>query len=212
MLVAKDTTVRVTDFGLSRLRQDTEEAYATTKSNVGPVVRCALMSNFGITKSSTSLAQKWMAPEAITKRIYSEKSDAWSFGVLVRSARSFSASIAVLILLSDTDMGDDHPAGAVAERGAARHRNRRRPQVRRINPLSSETDHCTKQFRGWTLKIPKNCDPFFKKLMKDCWKQQPDKRFVCNEFHHNINFLVVELTRLRSLQPILPGDRSTSLR
>jgi hypothetical protein len=26
-----------------------------------------------------------MAPEAITKRIYSEKSDSWSFGVLVRN-------------------------------------------------------------------------------------------------------------------------------
>jgi hypothetical protein len=39
--VDQDTTVRVTDFGLSRLRQDTEESYATTKSNVGPVVRPA---------------------------------------------------------------------------------------------------------------------------------------------------------------------------
>jgi len=63
MLVTNDLTVRVTDFGLSRLRQDSEASYATTKSNVGPV--------------------KWMAPEAITKRVYSEKSDSWSFGVLV---------------------------------------------------------------------------------------------------------------------------------
>lgn len=117
MLVAKDTTVRVTDFGLSRLRQDTEESYATTKSNVGPV--------------------KWMAPEAITKRIYSEKSDSWSFGVLVWEMVTQNEPWQNVALL-DIAIGVGR--------------------------------------KGWTLKIPKNCDPFFKRLMKDCWKQQPEKR------------------------------------
>jgi serine/threonine protein kinase len=63
VLVAKDFTVRISDFGLSRLRDDSPKNYGTTKSNIGPV--------------------RWMAPEAITHRKYSEKSDAWSFGVLI---------------------------------------------------------------------------------------------------------------------------------
>lgn len=49
----------ITDFGLSRVKTTA----GTTMSNIGPV--------------------KWMAPEAIVDKAYSEASDAWSFGVLL---------------------------------------------------------------------------------------------------------------------------------
>jgi len=49
----------ITDFGLSRVKTNS----ATTVSDIGPV--------------------KWMAPEAILNKAYSEASDAWSFGVLL---------------------------------------------------------------------------------------------------------------------------------
>ena len=52
--------VYVTDFGLSRIKTD---AYAHTRSSLGPV--------------------KYMAPESIAKKRYSEASDAYSFGVYV---------------------------------------------------------------------------------------------------------------------------------
>ncbi len=57
---APDFIAKIADFGLSRLMSGLE-AGDKTQSNVGPL--------------------KWMAPEAITLRQYSEKSDVWSYGV-----------------------------------------------------------------------------------------------------------------------------------
>jgi serine/threonine protein kinase len=54
--------VRVADFGFSRLRTN-NQARGVTKSTTGPV--------------------KWMAPEAIRRRMYSSASDVFSFGVLL---------------------------------------------------------------------------------------------------------------------------------
>eukprot|EP01117_Protostelium_nocturnum_P005639 TRINITY_DN2038_c0_g1_i1.p1 TRINITY_DN2038_c0_g1~~TRINITY_DN2038_c0_g1_i1.p1 ORF type:complete len:1760 (-),score=518.87 TRINITY_DN2038_c0_g1_i1:119-5398(-) len=53
---------KVSDFGLSRETQSIESG-ATTATTVGPL--------------------KWMSPEAILKREYSNKSDVWSFGVVI---------------------------------------------------------------------------------------------------------------------------------
>jgi len=52
--------VFVSDFGLARIKTG---AYQHTKSSLGPV--------------------RYMAPESISKKRYSEKSDAWSFGVYI---------------------------------------------------------------------------------------------------------------------------------
>ncbi len=38
VLVASDLTVRISDFGLSRLREDSPQNYGVTKSNIGPLV------------------------------------------------------------------------------------------------------------------------------------------------------------------------------
>ena len=51
---------KVSDFGMSRVVESRREAIYSV-SNVGPL--------------------RWMAPEALEKKKYSEKSDVWSFGV-----------------------------------------------------------------------------------------------------------------------------------
>jgi len=52
---------KVADFGLSRVTLD--NVTNKTEANVGPV--------------------KWMAPEALMERIYNQKTDVWSFGVVI---------------------------------------------------------------------------------------------------------------------------------
>ena len=55
----KDKVAKIADFGLSRIHQ--AEDSNVTNSNVGPL--------------------KWMAPECISKKQYSVKSDVWAFGI-----------------------------------------------------------------------------------------------------------------------------------
>eukprot|EP01117_Protostelium_nocturnum_P013138 TRINITY_DN4883_c0_g1_i1.p1 TRINITY_DN4883_c0_g1~~TRINITY_DN4883_c0_g1_i1.p1 ORF type:complete len:906 (-),score=213.57 TRINITY_DN4883_c0_g1_i1:66-2783(-) len=62
ILLSKHLEPKVSDFGLSRESQ-TVETGAVTSTAVGPL--------------------KWMAPESITRREYSSKSDVWAFGVCI---------------------------------------------------------------------------------------------------------------------------------
>eukprot|EP01117_Protostelium_nocturnum_P009025 TRINITY_DN3239_c0_g1_i1.p1 TRINITY_DN3239_c0_g1~~TRINITY_DN3239_c0_g1_i1.p1 ORF type:complete len:1365 (+),score=254.10 TRINITY_DN3239_c0_g1_i1:56-4150(+) len=63
VLLTKHLEPKVTDFGLSRSREEPEGVPSTTASNVGPL--------------------KWMAPESILNREYSYSSDTFSFGVVI---------------------------------------------------------------------------------------------------------------------------------
>jgi len=54
---------KITDFGMSRVLIESDVNQQQTNSNVGPL--------------------KWMAPESISSRAYSQKSDVWSFGVVM---------------------------------------------------------------------------------------------------------------------------------
>jgi len=60
VLLTDNFDVKVTDFGLSRKGGEQSEV---TRSDVGPL--------------------KWMPPEAILEKIYSTKSDVWSYGVVI---------------------------------------------------------------------------------------------------------------------------------
>eukprot|EP01117_Protostelium_nocturnum_P019044 TRINITY_DN8135_c0_g1_i2.p1 TRINITY_DN8135_c0_g1~~TRINITY_DN8135_c0_g1_i2.p1 ORF type:complete len:220 (+),score=68.57 TRINITY_DN8135_c0_g1_i2:44-661(+) len=62
ILLSKHLEAKVSDFGLSRESKAVDSA-AVTSTTVGPL--------------------KWMAPESITERKYSSKSDTWSFGVVI---------------------------------------------------------------------------------------------------------------------------------
>ncbi|GIY25817.1 fibroblast growth factor receptor 4 [Caerostris extrusa] len=63
VLLTGDDVVKIADFGLAR--EIDETAYYKKKCNNG------------------KLPVKWMAPEAISSRVYSEKSDVWAYGVLL---------------------------------------------------------------------------------------------------------------------------------
>ncbi|KAL6063114.1 Tyrosine-protein kinase receptor [Balamuthia mandrillaris] len=68
ILLTETLEAKVADFGMSRVLSADEEQHKTL-SNVGPV--------------------RWMAPESIKDRVYSEKTDVWSFGVVLWEIASF---------------------------------------------------------------------------------------------------------------------------
>jgi serine/threonine protein kinase len=62
ILLTANLDAKVSDFGLSR-QKEAKEFESKTKSDVGPL--------------------KWMSPEAIKKKVYSTKSDVWSYSILM---------------------------------------------------------------------------------------------------------------------------------
>jgi predicted Ser/Thr protein kinase len=61
ILLNEANVPKISDFGMSRIIKKDEEG--ETKNDIGPI--------------------RWMSPEAIGKRKYSQKSDVWSFGIVV---------------------------------------------------------------------------------------------------------------------------------
>jgi len=61
VLLNASLTPAVSDFGMSRLAEENAAVYS--KADVGPL--------------------KWMAPESLQSKLYSQKTDVWAFGVTV---------------------------------------------------------------------------------------------------------------------------------
>ena len=72
VLVADEETVKISDFGLARLKTD-EKDYYRMSSNI-------------------NIPVKWMALESLTENRYTSASDVWSFGVVLWEMFSFGKS------------------------------------------------------------------------------------------------------------------------
>ena len=65
ILVGKEMSLKISDFGLSKILSSEEELYVKAD------------------QSNVKLPWKWMSIEALERGVYSSASDVWSFGVLL---------------------------------------------------------------------------------------------------------------------------------
>lgn len=87
MLVASEKICKISDFGLTR---DIYEDDAYFKKSKGRGNLPKLSFQFFI--SIFSVPVKWMAPESLSDHIYTNKSDVWSFGILLWELITLGAS------------------------------------------------------------------------------------------------------------------------
>lgn len=76
-------TGKVSDFGMSRL-VDTDNGSMQSKTDFGPI--------------------KWMAPESLLSKTYSEKSDVWSWACLVVEVIFAQFFLIFLIYISELEI------------------------------------------------------------------------------------------------------------
>ncbi|MBN3302960.1 JAK2 kinase, partial [Amia calva] len=69
ILVASDTLVKISDFGLTKLIPFNKDYYRVTQPGESPIF--------------------WYAPESITEFLFSHKSDVWSFGIVLHELFSY---------------------------------------------------------------------------------------------------------------------------
>jgi serine/threonine protein kinase len=107
-----------------------------------------------------------MAPEALKSRHYSEASDAYSFGVLLWYALIVLFTLARMM-----------PTTARTHNAPRTHTVLREMVVRSKPWAGMEAANIVEAVTSNTRpKIPRDCDPIFKKIIGKCWKQNPAQR------------------------------------
>ncbi|KAH8283982.1 hypothetical protein KR054_006561 [Drosophila jambulina] len=131
VLISEDCVAKVSDFGLAR-----EECY-----------------NLDVGK----LPIKWTAPEALKNGRFSNKSDMWSFGILLWEIYSFGR-VPYPRIVSD-----------------AISLNQKLPQYKfpSLQPLADVVKHVEV---GYKMEAPEGCPPEIYEMMRQAWDLNPAKR------------------------------------
>ncbi|XP_068599747.1 tyrosine-protein kinase JAK2 [Brachionichthys hirsutus] len=125
ILVASESLVKIADFGLTKVIPFDKEYYRVTQPGESPIF--------------------WYAPESLSESRFSQKSDVWSFGVVLHE------------LFSYCDMNSNPKRLYMQEIGF----NVQSPSI---------SMHLTNILKNnWRLPAPPDCPPKVYGLMKECW-------------------------------------------
>lgn len=121
--------------------------------------------------SGSKIPVKWTAPEAANYRVYSQKSDVWSFGVLLYEVFSYGRC--------PYEGGRARPQGWGL--GRARPGQGGGGLHLRLTPLTpfpgmSNQETLQRVARGYRLPRPAACPPEAYALMLACWRASPEER------------------------------------
>ncbi|XP_061739337.1 tyrosine-protein kinase JAK2 [Nerophis ophidion] len=132
ILVASESLVKIADFGLTKIVPLDKEYYRVTQPRVSPVF--------------------WYAPESINESRFSQKSDVWSFGVVLHELFSYCDTNSTPQKLCMRELGNNVHGPSISM-------------------------HLLNIFKNnWRLPLPPNCPPKVCSLMSQCWAYNFEER------------------------------------
>ncbi|XP_061884061.1 tyrosine-protein kinase JAK2-like [Entelurus aequoreus] len=132
ILVATESLVKIADFGLTKIVPLDKEYYRVTQPGVSPVF--------------------WYAPESINESRFSQKSDVWSFGVVLHELFSYCDTNSTPQKLCMQELGNNVHGPSISM-------------------------HLLNIFKNnWRLPPPHNCPPKVYSLMSQCWAYNFEER------------------------------------
>ncbi|XP_061884667.1 tyrosine-protein kinase JAK2-like [Entelurus aequoreus] len=132
ILVASESLVKIADFGLTKIVPLDKEYYRVTQPGVSPVF--------------------WYAPESINESRFSQKSDVWSFGVVLHELFSYCDTNSTPQKLCMQELGNNVHGPSISM-------------------------HLLNIFKNnWRLPPPHNCPPKVYSLMSQCWAYNFEER------------------------------------
>uniref|UniRef100_A0AAX7U9F0 Tyrosine-protein kinase n=1 Tax=Astatotilapia calliptera TaxID=8154 RepID=A0AAX7U9F0_ASTCA len=146
ILVASETLVKIADFGLTKVIPHNKDYYRVTQPGESPIF--------------------WYAPESITESRFSQKSDVWSFGVVLHEIFSYC------------DISFNPKRLYMQEIGH--------------NVLGTSISvHLANLLKGnWRLPPPLNCPPKVYLMMRQCWAHDFDERPFFSNLGNEIETMV----------------------
>uniref|UniRef100_A0A3Q4GD16 non-specific protein-tyrosine kinase n=1 Tax=Neolamprologus brichardi TaxID=32507 RepID=A0A3Q4GD16_NEOBR len=146
ILVASETLVKIADFGLTKVIPHNKDYYRVTQPGESPIF--------------------WYAPESITESRFSQKSDVWSFGVVLHEIFSYC------------DISFNPKRLYMQEIGH--------------NVLGTSISvHLANLLKGnWRLPPPLNCPPKVYLLMRQCWAHDFDERPCFSNLGNQIETMI----------------------
>ncbi|XP_031606110.1 tyrosine-protein kinase JAK2 [Oreochromis aureus] len=146
ILVASETLVKIADFGLTKVIPHNKDYYRVTQPGESPIF--------------------WYAPESITESRFSQKSDVWSFGVVLHEIFSYC------------DIRFNPKRLYMQEIGH--------------NVLGTSISvHLANLLKGnWRLPQPSNCPPKVYVLMWQCWAHDFDERPYFSDLGNQIETMI----------------------
>ncbi|KAM9033904.1 vascular endothelial growth factor receptor 1 isoform 1-T1 [Sarcophilus harrisii] len=136
ILLSENNVVKICDFGLAR------DIYKNPDY---------------VRKGDTRLPLKWMAPESIFDKIYSTKSDVWSYGVLLWEIFSL-----------ERNQGGEKEVKSLSQ-----------SYITSASPypgVQIDEDFCSRLKEGTRMRAPEYATSEIYQIMLDCWHKDPKER------------------------------------
>ncbi|KAM9796670.1 tyrosine-protein kinase JAK2 isoform X1 [Syngnathus typhle] len=160
ILVASESLVKIADFGLTKIVPLDKEYYRVKQPGESPIF--------------------WYAPESINEFRFSQKSDVWSFGVVLHE------------LFSYCDVNSSPKKLCMQEIGT------------NVHGLSVSMHLLNILKDNWRLPTPPNCPPKVYGLMRQCWVYNFEERPCFSSLEDQIEIIMQE-----EAQKEIPTGRSS---